>query len=435
MRAQAPATMKQPEKESPLLNLGHTNSKLVIVMVGLPARGKTHIARKVARYLTWVGVTCRVFNVGQYRRQRIGAQLPHQFFDPNNEEAKKKRLHMAIAALDDMIEWMSTGGAVGIYDATNTTKSRRKLVLSRCAQEHIEVMFLESIVEDPDIVEQNIRTTKLTSPDYADQDPELAVADFRTRIQHYQSVYETLDDDHLAYVKVIDIGRKIILNRISSALPSKVVLFLMNLHNTPRRIFLTRHGQSEFNETGKIGGDSSLTKLGDDYAHILAEWALSHLPVDEGKVTIYTSSMRRTIQTTQYIPCRKLRLKLLDEINAGDFDGMTYKEIADSYPEEYAARAADKLRYRYPRGESYLDLIQRVEPIMFELERQKQDVIVVAHQAVLRCLYAYFTDLPLEDCPFVQIPLHTIIQLTPKTYYCEQEKIKLITDKAYDFVE
>lgn len=128
---------------------------------------------------------------------------------------------------------------------------------------------------------------------------------------------------------------------------------------------------------------------------------------------------------------------------------------------------------------------------MFELERQKQDVIVVAHQAVLRCLYAYFTDLPLEDCPFVQIPLHTMyvirfpspyhgllddfppsatpkarlttpggrfrspnfyialqppltsspfillhsIQLTPKTYFCEQEKIKLITDKAYDFVE
>lgn len=390
------------------MNLGHTNSKLVIVMVGLPARGKTHIARKVARYLTWVGVSCRVFNVGQYRRQRIGAQLPHQFFDPNNEDAKKKRLHMAIAALDDMIEWMVAGGAVGIYDATNTTKSRRKLVLSRCAQENIEVMFLESIVEDPDIVEQNIRTTKLTSPDYTDQDPELAVADFRTRIQHYQSVYETLDDDSLAYVKVIDIGRKIILNRISTALPSKIVLFLMNLHNTPRRIFLTRHGQSEFNESGRIGGDSPLTKLGDDYAHILAEWTLAHLPVDTGKVTIYTSSMRRTIQTTQYIPCRKIRLKLLDEINAGDFDGLTYQQIAEQYPEEYAARSADKLTYRYPRGESYLDLIQRVEPIMFELERQKQDVIVVAHQAVLRCLYAYFTDLPLEDCPFVQIPLHTM---------------------------
>jgi 6-phosphofructo-2-kinase/fructose-2,6-biphosphatase len=217
-----------------------------------------------------------------------------------------------------------------------------------------------------------------------------------------------MDDDSLAYVKVIDIGRKIILNRISSALPSKIVLFLMNLHNTPRRIFLTRHGQSEFNQTGRIGGDSPLTKLGDDYAHILAEWTLTHLPVDTGSVTIYTSSMRRTIQTTQYIPCRKIRLKLLDEINAGDFDGMTYQQIADQFPEEYAARAADKLRYRYPRGESYLDLIQRVEPIMFELERQKQDVIVVAHQAVLRCLYAYFTDLPLEDCPFVQIPLHTM---------------------------
>ncbi len=36
----------------------------VIVMVGLPARGKTFIARKMARYLIWQGVKTRVFNVG-----------------------------------------------------------------------------------------------------------------------------------------------------------------------------------------------------------------------------------------------------------------------------------------------------------------------------------------------------------------------------------
>ena len=51
--------------------------KLVLVMVGLPARGKTHIARRAARYLTWLGYRTRVFNVGNYRRERLGTTVSH----------------------------------------------------------------------------------------------------------------------------------------------------------------------------------------------------------------------------------------------------------------------------------------------------------------------------------------------------------------------
>jgi broad specificity phosphatase PhoE len=44
----------------------------------------------------------------------------------------------------------------------------------------------------------------------------------------------------------------------------------------------------------------------------------------------------------------------------------------------------------YPRGESYSDVTKRLEPVIFELERQTQPVLVVAHRAVLRCLLGYF---------------------------------------------
>lgn len=33
-----------------------TNSPTLIVMVGLPARGKTYISKKLSRYLNWIGV-------------------------------------------------------------------------------------------------------------------------------------------------------------------------------------------------------------------------------------------------------------------------------------------------------------------------------------------------------------------------------------------
>lgn len=75
----------------------------------------------------------------------------------------------------------------------------------------------------------------------------------------------------------------------------------------------------------------------------------------------------------------------------GICEEMTYEEIAEKYPTDFAARDQNKFSYRYPRGESYEDLVARLEPVIMELERQG-NVLVVSHQAVLRCLLAYFLD-------------------------------------------
>lgn len=75
----------------------------------------------------------------------------------------------------------------------------------------------------------------------------------------------------------------------------------------------------------------------------------------------------------------------------GICEEMTYEEIEEKYPTDFAARDQNKFSYRYPRGESYEDLVARLEPVIMELERQG-NVLVVSHQAVLRCLLAYFLD-------------------------------------------
>src|SRR5277367_3885473 len=93
--------------------------KLAFVMVGLPARGKTFIARKIARYLSWLGYRTQMFNVGSYRRQRLGSHQRHSFFDPRNEAGQTARREVALAALDDMLTFLAEGGDVAIYDATN----------------------------------------------------------------------------------------------------------------------------------------------------------------------------------------------------------------------------------------------------------------------------------------------------------------------------
>ncbi|KAM0826899.1 hypothetical protein ACQ4PT_068548 [Festuca glaucescens] len=119
---------------------------------------------------------------------------------------------------------------------------------------------------------------------------------------------------------------------------------------------------------------------------------------------IWTSTLQRTILTaTPIVGFPKIQWRALDEINSGVCDGMTYEEIKKIMPEEYESRKKDKLRYRYPRGESYLDVIQRLEPVIIELERQRAPVVVISHQAVLRALYSYFADRPLREVPDMEV--------------------------------
>lgn len=106
---------------------------------------------------------------------------------------------------------------------------------------------------------------------------------------------------------------------------------------------------------------------------------------------------------------------------------MTYEEIQKKFPDDFKARDQSKFTYRYPRGESYEDLVVRLEPVMMELERQG-NVLVVSHQAVLRCVLAYFLDKPANELPYLEVPLHSIIKLTPVAYGCEIEYVKLNVD-------
>ena len=406
------------------MQIAPDSPKLAVVMVGLPARGKSYTARRIERYLSWLGYQTSVFNVGQYRRERVGAQLRHSFFDPDNPHGEEARRSVAIAALEDMVAWLSKEGQVAMYDATNTTRARRAMVRARCEQAGFQVLFIEIRCDDAQIIEANIRSTKLSSPDYEDIDPDEAVADFRARIAHYQRVYEPLGDDEGASLRVTGAGRSVTESNVDGYLAARLVTFLMNLHLTARPIWLTRHGESVYNVEGVLGGDPDLTPAGHRYAQSLARFLDERYP-DPDDVVIWTSSLRRAVQTAAPLGRRSWAWRALDEIDGGICDSMTHAQIRERLPEEYEARRRDKFTYRYPRGESYQDIIVRLDPVIIELERTRKPVLVIAHNAVLRALYAYFQGVPRERCPYLPIPLHTVIEVTPHAYGCHEQRVGL----------
>ncbi|XP_076596901.1 6-phosphofructo-2-kinase/fructose-2,6-bisphosphatase-like isoform X4 [Chaetodon auriga] len=410
-----------------------TNSPTMIVMVGLPARGKTYISKKLTRYLNWIGVPTKVFNVGQYRRDATRSYNSFEFFRADNTEAMKIRKACAVAALKDVCDYftrvqgqVAVSGTfeVAVFDATNTTTERRDVILSFAKENGYKVFFVESICDDPEIIAENIKQVKLSSPDYAGCDKEEAVADFLKRIECYKMTYIPLDDNkdrNLSYIKIFNVGSRYLVNRVQDHIQSRIVYYLMNIHVTPRSIYLCRHGESELNLVGRIGGDTGLSSRGVKFASALGEYMRGQSIRD---LKVWTSHMKRTIQTAEALGVQYEQWKALNEIDAGVCEEMTYEEIQENYPEEFALRDQDKYRYRYPKGESYEDLVQRLEPVIMELERQ-ENVLVICHQAVMRCLLAYFLDKSADELPYLKCPLHTVLKLTPVAYGCKVESVFL----------
>ena len=67
----------------------------------------------------------------------------------------------------------------------------------------------------------------------------------------------------------------------------------------------------------------------------------------------------------------------------------------------------------------------RIDDIDNRRERTRKPALVIAHNAVLRALYAYFQGVPRERCPYLAIPLHTVIELTPHAYGCHETRMAL----------
>ncbi|XP_041935133.1 6-phosphofructo-2-kinase/fructose-2,6-bisphosphatase 3 isoform X1 [Alosa sapidissima] len=402
------------------------NPPTMIVMVGLPARGKTYMSRKLTRYLNWIGMPTKVFNVGEYRREAVKHYSSFDFFKADNKDAVKIRNQCASAALRDVKVYLTEeGGQVAVFDATNTTRERRDMVLNFGNENGFKIFFIESVCDDPSVIASNIMEVKVSCPDYQDCNKTDAMEDFQKRIECYKQSYEPLDPDNydrnMSFIKVIDVGRRFLANRIQDHIQSKIVYYLMNIHVQPRTIYLCRHGESQDNLQGKLGGDEGLSSRGRKFASALAGFVEEQNLKD---LRVWTSQLRRSIQTAEALGLPYEQWKALNEIDAGVCEEMTYEEVKEKYPDEFALRDEDKYYYRYPSGESYQDLVQRVEPVIMELERQ-ENVLVICHQAVMRCLLAYFLDKSADEMPYLKCPLHTVLKLTPVAYGCKVESISL----------
>lgn len=84
---------------------------------------------------------------------------------------------------------------------------------------------------------------KISSPDYTNMNKEAVLDDFLKRIQHYQERYSPLDEEKekdVSFMKIYNTGEKVVVHKHEGHVQARIVYYLMNIHITPRTIYLTR---------------------------------------------------------------------------------------------------------------------------------------------------------------------------------------------------
>ncbi len=378
--------------------------KLLIVLMGLPARGKSTIAGKIARTIELDDVRVRLFNNGEQRRilPNENSSAP-DFFSPHNAEGVALRDQCARINLKKARDFLIDSGKVAIIDASNVSRKRRQLIEETFFD--VPVLFIECVNDDEEALEANLER-KAFLKEFRHLPAREALDLFARRIGYYESIYEPLDKERNRIL--VDSFEACILkehttdlipyyDRIRDIITTRIV----------RNLFLLRHGQTFFNLEDRIGGDSGLTEKGQAQAQALARhFTPWRLPI------IFTSNHKRTQQTASPIAekqenCSFIALPEFNEIDAGICDGMTYQEIKETMPTVTEARRLDKYGYTYPKGEGYASMEKRVHrglQKVFYLNNIDDNIMIVGHQAVNRMILSYFISRLKEEVPFIYMP-------------------------------
>eukprot|EP00931_Biecheleriopsis_adriatica_P124570 TRINITY_DN99715_c0_g1_i1.p1 TRINITY_DN99715_c0_g1~~TRINITY_DN99715_c0_g1_i1.p1 ORF type:complete len:470 (-),score=67.80 TRINITY_DN99715_c0_g1_i1:107-1516(-) len=403
-------------------------NKLVFVMVGLPARGKSFISMRLARFLRWTGTETRVFNAGNKRRDTETGVQAAGYFDPNNPSAKARREEIAIQVLQELTTWLnSRSDGFAVFDATNTTKERRIKVLKVLRRHRgVGVVFVESICDDPDVLEANILGKLSKSPDYASVPSDEARKDLLKRVEHYAQIYETLDDNELSgadvgdlsYIKLLNLSSHVVAHNIWGRCSMTVLPFLMALHIGNRPVWFVRLPHAEitpaaWRKSGKPWpppeeiqfSEQPLSASGEAFVEALAKFIeLAEL----GSLAVFTSTHRRGLQLAERLGGGRVRAALCPQ-DRGSCDGLRLEELRAAAPKV----CEDPLLRRFPGGENLTDVMQRLVPVLIEIEQEMRPVLVAASLSTLQVLYCHYAGLSVAAAMTVPLPMHCLLETRP----------------------
>ena len=165
-------------------------------------------------------------------------------------------------------------------------------------------------------------------------------------------------------------------------------------------LLLVRHGETELKSSERYWGhtDVKLGALGIEQAERVRD-----LLATERIDIIFSSNLERAWKTAEIIASRHkvgvITCAELKEVNFGELEGLTFKEISQRYPKVVKSWVEGKTEMKYPGGESLSELAERASNFTRRLKNvsPEQTVLIVAHSGVLRLLMCHLMGIGQEN--------------------------------------
>lgn len=181
------------------------------------------------------------------------------------------------------------------------------------------------------------------------------------------------------------------------------------------KLLFIRHGQTDWNVEGKIQGscDIELNDTGIKQAKELSDKVL------DGNYKfskIYSSPQKRAVKTAEILSqATNLDCVItdgLEEINLGEWEGLSWAEVKEKYPEEYNEWYINRRYTKPPKGEAYQDMLDRVFPAIHKIiKNNSNDIAIVTHSAVIMCIQCYLTNTPFDKMTKFKTDNTSIIEI------------------------
>ncbi|WP_305304689.1 histidine phosphatase family protein [Romboutsia ilealis] len=158
------------------------------------------------------------------------------------------------------------------------------------------------------------------------------------------------------------------------------------------KLILVRHALTVDNQKSRLSGhiDSSVSEEGKEQIDKITNY-LKDFDIDK----IYTTTSSRTKDTVKKLSELKsieiIEKESLKEISFGDFEGLTFKEIENRYPEEFQDMIKKGYDYKYPNGESLIDSYNRVCTELDNIisDCDNQTILICSHGGTIRNIITY----------------------------------------------
>ncbi|CAN5391348.1 histidine phosphatase family protein [soil metagenome] len=181
-------------------------------------------------------------------------------------------------------------------------------------------------------------------------------------------------------------------------------------------LYLVRHGHTKATELGLLYSDPNIeiTEKGLSQAQAAAQYIATIKPQ-----ILLRGAARRVEQSSEPVAAETgldaRVVKGFEEWQVGDWEGRTYLDIKKNDPDQYHSWCANPIANAPPKGESIIQLSERIKESLIELIADSQfegkTIAMVTHSGIIRSIIVHALGMPIANFWRLSIPTGSITRI------------------------